>query len=103
MSKENSLLLYNLFSRLFSVDSLHFTLSLHYSAVKFCPNYSPTKFLRSLFTQFKIPLYNSTKIAFKLPGQTQQQTGKVLTGDLDSSLAQLANNLSINKAAAAQK
>lgn len=103
MSKENSLLLYNLFSRLFSVDSLHFTLSLHYSAVKFCPNYSLTKFLRSLFTQFKIPLYNSTKIAFKLPGQTQQQTGKVLTGDLDSSLAQLANNLSINKAAAAQK
>ncbi|XP_023934531.1 phosphatidylinositol-binding clathrin assembly protein LAP isoform X6 [Bicyclus anynana] len=33
----------------------------------------------------------------------QQQPGKVLTGDLDSSLAQLANNLTINKTAAAQK
>ncbi|XP_013186198.1 phosphatidylinositol-binding clathrin assembly protein LAP isoform X2 [Amyelois transitella] len=33
----------------------------------------------------------------------QQQPGKVLTGDLDSSLAQLANNLTINKSAAAQK
>ncbi|XP_023934534.1 phosphatidylinositol-binding clathrin assembly protein LAP isoform X9 [Bicyclus anynana] len=32
----------------------------------------------------------------------QQQPGKVLTGDLDSSLAQLANNLTINKTAAAQ-
>ncbi|GBP67768.1 hypothetical protein EVAR_22169_1 [Eumeta japonica] len=35
--------------------------------------------------------------------QPQQQPGKVLTGDLDSSLAQLANNLSINKTATAQK
>ncbi|XP_069361999.1 phosphatidylinositol-binding clathrin assembly protein LAP isoform X13 [Maniola hyperantus] len=37
--------------------------------------------------------------------QTQQPTqpGKVLTGDLDSSLAQLANNLTINKTASAQK
>ncbi|XP_050681578.1 phosphatidylinositol-binding clathrin assembly protein LAP isoform X9 [Leptidea sinapis] len=35
--------------------------------------------------------------------QVPQQTGKVLTGDLDSSLAQLANNLSINKTATAQK
>lgn len=35
--------------------------------------------------------------------QPQQQPGKVLTGDLDSSLAQLANNLSINKSATAQK
>ncbi|XP_037303370.1 phosphatidylinositol-binding clathrin assembly protein LAP isoform X8 [Manduca sexta] len=35
--------------------------------------------------------------------QPQQQPGKVLTGDLDSSLAQLANNLTINKSAAAQK
>ncbi|XP_021187269.3 phosphatidylinositol-binding clathrin assembly protein LAP isoform X6 [Helicoverpa armigera] len=35
--------------------------------------------------------------------QPQQQQGKVLTGDLDSSLAQLANNLSINKTATAQK
>ncbi|XP_045779596.1 phosphatidylinositol-binding clathrin assembly protein LAP isoform X3 [Maniola jurtina] len=37
--------------------------------------------------------------------QTQQSTqpGKVLTGDLDSSLAQLANNLTINKTASAQK
>ncbi|XP_072933592.1 phosphatidylinositol-binding clathrin assembly protein LAP isoform X6 [Epargyreus clarus] len=34
--------------------------------------------------------------------QPQQQPGKVLTGDLDSSLAQLANNLTINKSAAAQ-
>ncbi|XP_026332024.1 phosphatidylinositol-binding clathrin assembly protein LAP isoform X6 [Hyposmocoma kahamanoa] len=33
----------------------------------------------------------------------QQQPGKVLTGDLDSSLAQLANNLTINKSASAQK
>ncbi|XP_075984839.1 phosphatidylinositol-binding clathrin assembly protein lap [Anticarsia gemmatalis] len=33
----------------------------------------------------------------------QQQPGKVLTGDLDSSLASLANNLSINKSATAQK
>ncbi|KAI8437852.1 hypothetical protein MSG28_012070 [Choristoneura fumiferana] len=32
--------------------------------------------------------------------QPPQQPGKVLTGDLDSSLAQLANNLSINKATA---
>ncbi|KAJ2954608.1 hypothetical protein O0L34_g2904 [Tuta absoluta] len=36
-------------------------------------------------------------------GQPPQQQSKVLTGDLDSSLAQLANNLSINKTAAAQK
>ncbi|CAH2095047.1 unnamed protein product [Euphydryas editha] len=37
-------------------------------------------------------------------GQQQQpQPGKVLTGDLDSSLAQLANNLTINKTASAQK
>uniref|UniRef100_A0A1E1WD48 ENTH domain-containing protein n=1 Tax=Pectinophora gossypiella TaxID=13191 RepID=A0A1E1WD48_PECGO len=35
-------------------------------------------------------------------GQPQPQS-KVLTGDLDSSLAQLANNLSINKTATAQK
>ncbi|XP_068619885.1 phosphatidylinositol-binding clathrin assembly protein LAP isoform X6 [Battus philenor] len=35
--------------------------------------------------------------------QPQQQPGKVLTGDLDSSLAQLANNLTINKTATAQK
>ncbi|CAB3233862.1 unnamed protein product [Arctia plantaginis] len=35
--------------------------------------------------------------------QPQQQSGKVLTGDLDSSLASLANNLSINKTATAQK
>ncbi|CAH2054908.1 unnamed protein product, partial [Iphiclides podalirius] len=35
--------------------------------------------------------------------QQQQQPGKVLTGDLDSSLAQLANNLTINKTATAQK
>ncbi|XP_050556196.1 phosphatidylinositol-binding clathrin assembly protein LAP isoform X13 [Spodoptera frugiperda] len=35
--------------------------------------------------------------------QPQQQQGKVLTGDLDSSLAQLANNLTINKTATAQK
>ncbi|XP_041983331.1 phosphatidylinositol-binding clathrin assembly protein LAP isoform X10 [Aricia agestis] len=33
----------------------------------------------------------------------QPQPSKVLTGDLDSSLAQLANNLTINKSAAAQK
>lgn len=33
----------------------------------------------------------------------QPQPNKVLTGDLDSSLAQLANNLSINKTATAQK
>lgn len=31
--------------------------------------------------------------------QQQQQPGKVLTGDLDSSLASLANNLTINKSA----
>ena len=31
--------------------------------------------------------------------QTQQQPGKVLTGDLDSSLASLAENLTINKSA----
>ncbi|XP_013166066.1 PREDICTED: phosphatidylinositol-binding clathrin assembly protein LAP isoform X7 [Papilio xuthus] len=36
-------------------------------------------------------------------GGQQQQPGKVLTGDLDSSLAQLANNLTINKTATAQK
>lgn len=30
------------------------------------------------------------------------QTGKVLTGDLDSSLASLAENLTINKSASAQ-
>ncbi|XP_013147597.1 PREDICTED: phosphatidylinositol-binding clathrin assembly protein LAP isoform X5 [Papilio polytes] len=36
-------------------------------------------------------------------GQQPQQPGKVLTGDLDSSLAQLANNLTINKTATAQK
>ncbi|XP_047988257.1 phosphatidylinositol-binding clathrin assembly protein LAP isoform X8 [Leguminivora glycinivorella] len=35
--------------------------------------------------------------------QQQQQPNKVLTGDLDSSLASLANNLSINKSATAQK
>ncbi|XP_045504478.1 phosphatidylinositol-binding clathrin assembly protein LAP isoform X9 [Colias croceus] len=35
--------------------------------------------------------------------QQQQQPSKVLTGDLDSSLAQLANNLTINKSASAQK
>ncbi|XP_045454408.1 phosphatidylinositol-binding clathrin assembly protein LAP [Melitaea cinxia] len=35
--------------------------------------------------------------------QPQQPPGKVLTGDLDSSLAQLANNLTINKTATAQK
>lgn len=35
--------------------------------------------------------------------QPQQPAGKVLTGDLDSSLAQLANNLTINKTASAQK
>ncbi|CAH2985727.1 unnamed protein product [Chilo suppressalis] len=35
--------------------------------------------------------------------QSQQQPGKVLTGDLDSSLAQLANNLTINKTATPQK
>jgi hypothetical protein len=31
--------------------------------------------------------------------QQQQQPGKVLTGDLDSSLASLAENLTINKSA----
>lgn len=31
-----------------------------------------------------------------------QQPGKVLTGDLDSSLASLAENLTINKSASAQ-
>ncbi|XP_028039222.1 phosphatidylinositol-binding clathrin assembly protein LAP isoform X5 [Bombyx mandarina] len=36
-------------------------------------------------------------------GHQAPQPGKVLTGDLDSSLASLANNLSINKTAAAQK
>ena len=39
------------------------------------------------------------------PQQQQQQpvnTGKVLTGDLDSSLASLAENLTINKSASAQ-
>lgn len=47
-------------------------------------------------------LCNNNKYQF--PGQQQQQqAGKVLTGDLDSSLAQLANNLSINKTASAQK
>lgn len=35
--------------------------------------------------------------------QQQQQPNKVLTGDLDSSLASLANNLTINKSAAAPK
>lgn len=39
-------------------------------------------------------------------GQQQQSTaqssGKVLTGDLDSSLASLAENLTINKSASAQ-
>ncbi|XP_037962529.2 phosphatidylinositol-binding clathrin assembly protein LAP isoform X2 [Plutella xylostella] len=35
-------------------------------------------------------------------GQPQQPPSKVLTGDLDSSLAQLANNLTINKGAAAK-
>lgn len=34
--------------------------------------------------------------------QQQQQPGKVLTGDLDSSLASLAENLTINKSASAQ-
>lgn len=34
--------------------------------------------------------------------QQQQHTGKVLTGDLDSSLASLAENLTINKSASAQ-
>lgn len=36
-----------------------------------------------------------------IPGaaQTQPQPGKVLTGDLDSSLASLAENLTINKSA----
>lgn len=37
-----------------------------------------------------------------IPGaaqQQQQQPGKVLTGDLDSSLASLAENLTINKSA----
>lgn len=33
---------------------------------------------------------------------TQASTGKVLTGDLDSSLASLAENLTINKSASAQ-
>lgn len=37
------------------------------------------------------------------PNQPQPNpTGKVLTGDLDSSLASLAENLTINKAATAQ-
>lgn len=36
-----------------------------------------------------------------IPGAAQQaqQSGKVLTGDLDSSLASLAENLTINKSA----
>lgn len=34
--------------------------------------------------------------------QPAQQSGKVLTGDLDSSLASLAENLTINKSASAQ-
>lgn len=34
-----------------------------------------------------------------IPGAPPQQPGKVLTGDLDSSLASLAENLSINKSA----
>lgn len=34
--------------------------------------------------------------------QQHQQPGKVLTGDLDSSLASLAENLTINKSASAQ-
>jgi hypothetical protein len=36
-----------------------------------------------------------------IPGAAQQaqQPGKVLTGDLDSSLASLAENLTINKSA----
>ncbi|XP_062525312.1 phosphatidylinositol-binding clathrin assembly protein LAP isoform X3 [Bombyx mori] len=38
-----------------------------------------------------------------MSGHQAPQPGKVLTGDLDSSLASLANNLSINKTAAAQK
>lgn len=38
-----------------------------------------------------------------IPGAAQQaqQPGKVLTGDLDSSLASLAENLTINKSASA--
>lgn len=35
-------------------------------------------------------------------GAAGTQQGKVLTGDLDSSLASLANNLTINKSAQAQ-
>ena len=40
----------------------------------------------------------------QLSQQQQQQasTGKVLTGDLDSSLASLAENLTINKSASSQ-
>lgn len=34
--------------------------------------------------------------------QSAASTGKVLTGDLDSSLASLAENLTINKSASAQ-
>ncbi|KAJ0172384.1 hypothetical protein K1T71_012357 [Dendrolimus kikuchii] len=45
-------------------------------------------------------VFNNTDTAGQ---QQQQQPGKVLTGDLDSSLAQLANNLTINKTATAQK
>lgn len=48
--------------------------------------------------------HSPIRIRFVLTGQQpQQQPGKVLTGDLDSSLAQLANNLTINKTATAQK
>lgn len=36
------------------------------------------------------------------PSMATQQPGKVLTGDLDSSLASLAENLTINKSASAQ-
>lgn len=36
------------------------------------------------------------------PVAPAQHTGKVLTGDLDSSLASLAENLTINKSASAQ-
>jgi hypothetical protein len=38
-----------------------------------------------------------------IPGAAPaQQSGKVLTGDLDSSLASLAENLTINKSASSQ-
>ncbi|XP_041983329.1 phosphatidylinositol-binding clathrin assembly protein LAP isoform X9 [Aricia agestis] len=46
-------------------------------------------------------VFSSTDTAGQQP--QQPQPSKVLTGDLDSSLAQLANNLTINKSAAAQK